>query len=132
MTPLAFASRYLGQRITAVSGLGGECVDLANQWIAECCGLPHVFRNAVDWAQPSILDMRWTVNTPLNAPLPGSLMVWEAVPVLGIGPFGHIALVLAADNMTLLSFDQNWAGERVGALVIHSYAGVLGWQTACL
>lgn len=128
MTPLAFARRYNGTRITSSGGVGGECVDLANQWLAECCGLAHVFRNAVEWAQLGLAGMRWTINTPLNAPLPGSLAVWAPTPSLGIGPNGHIALVLIADNMTLLTLDQNWPVGSAVEMRLHPYAGVVGWQ----
>ncbi len=124
-----FVERYIGTRVTASGGLGGECVDLANQWIAECCGLAHVFRNAITWAGPGLPHMKWTGNRPDNAPLPGSLVVWEETPSLGIGVFGHIALVVAADEMAIVSFDQNWSEGEVCALNVHSYAGVLGWQS---
>lgn len=126
ITPIGFAQTYLGQTITARGGIGGECVDLADQWISEAYGLAHVYRNAVDWATPRITGLAWTANTPTNAPLWGNLVVWGESAAAGTGPDGHIALVLAADTMHLLTADQNWAG-RVVTLNIHPYTGVLGW-----
>ncbi len=124
-----FVQRYIGARLTAVGGDGGQCVDLANQWIAECCGLSHVYRNAIEWAGPGLERMRWTGNRPNNAPLPGALVVWQETPHLGIGVFGHIALVVGADEFALVTCDQNWSEGEICALNVHSYAGVLGWQT---
>lgn len=129
MAPLTFAHEWLGKRITASGGDGGLCVDLANQWIAECCGLMHVFANAVDWAARPLPGLRWTPNMPLNAPLPGALVVWGEDAGGGTGPFGHIAMVLAADNLHLLTLDQHWLQGEIVAVNLHSYAGVLGWQT---
>jgi hypothetical protein len=126
MTPLAFAHKYLGQTITARGGLGGECVDLADQWIAEAYGLAHVYKNAIDWASPSIPGLAWTGNQPLNAPRWGALVVFGPSTTIGTGADGHIALVLAADTMTILTADQNWGGRLV-TLNLHPYTAVLGW-----
>jgi hypothetical protein len=132
MSPLAFALRYVGQRVTALGGDGGQCVDLANLWIANCCRLSHVYRNAIDWAGPGLERMRWVANSPYNAPMAGAVVVWQATPELGIGVFGHIALVLVADENVLVTLDQNWVQGEICALNLHSYTGVLGWQVPSL
>jgi hypothetical protein len=124
--PLDFAARYLGQRVTSPGGLGGECVDLANLWVAQSWGLPHQFRNAVDWASDPLLAHPWQANTPTNAPMPGSLVVWGKNSQVGTGVNGHIAIALDADANHLVTLDQNW-GAQVVTLQMHSYEGVLGW-----
>jgi len=40
---------------------------------------------------------------------------------------GHIALVLTADNLHILSADQNWPVGAPVSLVLHGYSGCLGW-----
>lgn len=126
MDAIDFAAKYLGQTITSVGGVGGECVDLANQWAAEKWHIPHQFRNAVDWATDVIPGHPWQANTPLNAPMPGSLVVWGQNKDIFTGANGHIALVLTANVARLITLDQNWGG-RFCTLRIHPYTGVLGW-----
>lgn len=128
MTPLSFTWAHVGQHITSVGGIGGECVDLANEWLAEAYGLPHIYRNAIDWRGVAIAGHTWVENTPTNYPSIGSIVVWGPNARWGIGPFGHIALCLSADAAHLVSFDQNWPTGAAASLHLHDYEGVLGWH----
>jgi hypothetical protein len=127
MTPLTFASRHLGQIVQSRGGLGGECVDLVNLWLQEARGLPGVQANAVDWRNVTLPGYIWVPNTAYDFPPEGAIAVWGRDATAGTGPFGHIALALAADNLHLLSFDQNWPTGDACRFVLHVYAGVLGW-----
>jgi len=124
--PLAFAQRHLGQRVTAPGGLGGQCVDLINVWLIEGRGQQPIHANAVDWVGVPLARHKWTPNGPVNHPPRSAIVVWGPAPEVGIGVFGHIALCLTSDPMTLLTLDSNWGAEIV-TLQIHSYHGVLGW-----
>lgn len=128
MTVLDFVSRYLGQYVTAPGGAGNQCVDLANEYLIEALGRAKVWANAVDWQRAQIKGMKWVNNLPNNAPKQGSLVVWGPYAPLAIGPFGHIALVLAADRMHLVTADQNYPDGSPVNLQLHTYDGVLGWQ----
>ena len=108
MTPLDFAWRHIGDVVTAPGGLGGECVDLANLWLMEGYGLGHVWANAVQWQYAKIRHFTWEPNTPMNMPIPGSLVVWQQQADWHIGPNGHIAMALSASRLYLVTFDQNW------------------------
>jgi hypothetical protein len=127
LTPLAFAQRYLGATVGSVGGIGGECVDLANEWLAEAYCMAHVYRNAVDWGNRNLPGYNWVMNAPANAPSAGDLVVWGPDASVGTGVNGHIALALLGDSMHLLTLDQNWSGRFV-TLELHTYRGVLGWQ----
>lgn len=127
MTPLYFASEWLGRVAKSPGGLGGECVDLANVYIMERFGFPEVFRNAVDWAQLRLSGFSWTPNNPTNMPAPGSIVVWGKDDSLKIGVNGHIAVVLASDLFHMATLDQNWRVASV-TLELHSYQAVLGWH----
>lgn len=127
LTPLAFAQRHLGQRVTAPGGLGGQCVDLVNVWLVESRGLAPVHRNAVDWASRRLTGLTWVANTPANVPPRGAIVVWGPAASIGVGAFGHIALNLTADAMNLATLDQNWGVELV-TIELHRYIGVLGWH----
>jgi hypothetical protein len=128
MTPLDFAWKHLGDVVVAPGGLGGECVDLANLWLLEAYGLPHVYANAVDWRDARIRGFTWIGNTPNNQPIPGSLVVWERSADWSIGPNGHIALCLSASRLYLCTLDQNWPDHAPTRLHLHDYSGVVGWQ----
>jgi CHAP domain-containing protein len=126
MSPLAFAQRYLGQRVSAPGGLGGQCVDLVNVWLIEGRLQQPIHANAVDWAGVPLARHTWVPNGKVNFPTGTAIVVWGPAPEVGIGIYGHIALCLAADAMHLLTLDQNWGGEVV-SMELHSYRGVLGW-----
>lgn len=126
MSPLAFAMRNLGHAVQAPGGIGGECVDLANLYLL-ALGYPHVYRNAADWSGIVLPGFKWQANSPTNYPGSGDVVVWHSDGPAGIGVNGHIAIVLAADAMQLLTLDQNWSVRSV-TLQLHSYAGVAGWH----
>ena len=124
---VSFVYGVLGKRLTAPGGLGGQCVDAANAWLVHV-GIPEVFQNAADWATVAYPHLKWEANGPVNFPAPGSLVVWRAYGGHGIGPYGHIAVCVAADAHALVTLDQNWPEGSPCALVAHDYIGVAGWQ----
>lgn len=130
MSPLVFAAKYIGQVVTAPGGDGGQCVDLANIWLAANRGTPPVRLNAVDWATTAIRSWKWIANTPQNSPARGSLVVWGQNAAVGTGQYGHIAIALTADSAELVTLDQDWPFGSPVALTLHSYEGVLGWWQA--
>lgn len=129
MSFLDWVRRWYGERIDYPGGVGGQCVDAANAYLAAVWKASPVRANAVDWPNAVIPGFARTFNTPTNAPPAGSIVWWEPdVLQLGIGPMGHLAIVLAASQRTMLTVDQNWAGQQVLMAVPHSYIGVRGWH----
>lgn len=128
MNVVAWARGQVGQLLTAPGGAGGQCVDLANVYLL-ARGAAPVRRDAADWAvRPIGPRWQWVPNGPANAPGVGDIVVWKAeVPSEGIGPYGHIAVCMAADSMALLTLDQDWPEGSPVALVWHGYRGVVGW-----
>jgi hypothetical protein len=129
VSPLSFAHTVIGRWVQAPGGIGGECVDLANLYLAACRGLGPVRRNAVDWATLTLPNMAWVANTPTNFPSVGSIVVWNEYTAEVIGLYGHIAVCMAADQFHMVTLDQNWPVGADVALVLHDYGGVLGWHT---
>jgi len=121
-------SIYPGRRVTASGGIGGQCVDWANVYVM-ARGARPVRRDAAQWAWPGALaGWSWVENGPDNHPALGDVVVWRPnVPQLSIGPYGHVAVVVAADRMILLTMDQDWPVGSPVALTWHNYAGVAGW-----
>ncbi len=127
MRLLTFVATHRGDRVTAPGGIGGQCVDLANLYLADVLVKSPIRANAVDWQRAHIAGMTWTPNGPVNGPGAGAIVVWNATPAHGIGQFGHIAVALLADSMDLLTFDQDWPVGAPCSIVGHDYRGVAGW-----
>jgi|SRR5579871_4584289 len=127
MRLLAFVQLNLGIYVTAPGGDGGQCVDLANLFLIDVHGAPEIHANAIDWRQHTIGGMKWVANGPTNSPPAGAIVVWGPYAPWGIGPYGHIAVALIADGLSLITFDQNWPDGAPCQLTLHDYGGVLGW-----
>jgi hypothetical protein len=63
-------------------------------------------------------------NTPTGVPLKGDIIFWGT----GIGPYGHVAIMIQGDANSFRSFDQNFPTGSVCHAQNHpNYTGVLGW-----
>jgi len=124
-----FAYKYVGSTVTARGGLGGECVDLVNQYLVDVLQKPEVHANAADWPKRFRPGLKWVLNNPTNFPMPGAVVVWGQNAIAGTGPNGHIAVVVRAGPMALITLDQNWPEGAQTMLRVHGYQGVLGWFT---
>jgi len=124
----SFVDRYNLTVVTAPGGLGGTCVDLANTYLLEVMHQPHIWADACQWKNATIKGMGWRDNHPTNYPSIGSLVVWCKNNNVAVGAAGHIALVIAADIMSLITFDQNWPPGSPCRLLVHSYSGIVGWH----
>lgn len=124
---LEFAAARIGRHVASPGGEGGQCVDLVELWaIAE--GRTPIPGNAVDlFTNASAAQWRKVANGPTNFPQPRDIVVWGPSRAVGIGVDGHTAVCLAADSMWLLSLDQNWPEGAPVSVVLHTYAGVVGW-----
>lgn len=127
MRLMQFVRAMLGRHVQAPGGLGGQCVDLVNLYLADVVGAPLVHANAADWRNDAVKGMRWVGNTPDNAPGTGCIVVWTAYAPHGIGSAGHIALALVADPNDFVSLDQNWPDGAGVTFQLHDYGGVAGW-----
>lgn len=123
-----FVSTRIYDYVTVDAGVGRQCVDLVEDYIAAVHGLAHIPGNAIDlYANADHGHWIKVGNLPANFPAPGDVVTWRQTPALGIGPDGHCAVVLLADVNYLVTLDQDWPpGARV-EVVVHSYVGVFGW-----
>jgi hypothetical protein len=123
-----FISDHLGDTVTAPGGIGGQCVDLTNVYLIEERRLTPLRLNARDWAKVTIANAHWVPNAASNFPSAGDIVVWHPYPPFGIGVFGHIAVAVAADDMHLITVDQDWPIGAPCSIVRHTYGGVAGWH----
>lgn len=129
MNMATWVAAVWGRRIAAPGALGGQCVDLADDYVKSLYGLEPVRLNAIDWYRKGVPGFERIVNTPNNYPAPGDLVVWGKSAGAGTGEFGHIAIVLVADASALITIDQNWNNLKMAYPQRHDYTGVLGWLT---
>ena len=119
---LDFVGRWL-----AVPGVGnttvnrGQCVGLVEVWL-DNLGHPHVWGNALSLLDAAGSSYTRILNTPSNYPEPGDVVVWDGV---WGGGYGHCAVVLAANTVAIVVFEQHDPGPPTVAT--HDYSHVLGW-----
>ncbi len=99
-----------------------QCTDLANLYIRDVLGLPIIeWTNAVDF--PTKADKTkydYILNTPLNIPKEGDLIVWKPSP-------GHIAVFIEGNVDNFRSFDENFPTGSPCHIQNHTYVNVIGW-----
>lgn len=104
---------------------GYQCMDLYHQYNFECVGGRDIPAPAAKyvWNKYDTDAYDRISNSPTNFPQKGDIVIWGD----GVGQYGHIAVCISADSMTLQSFDQNWPLGSVCHKQPHNYRGVLGW-----
>ena len=125
---LAFVQKYLGVANTGdTPGNAGQCVGLVEVW-CDINRKPHIAGNAVDLLGNAALgSYTVTKNGPSNFPPAGAIVCWDGS--WGAG-YGHTAVVLAANAMQLVVFEQNDPEGAAPIVATHSYGGVAGWIVA--
>ena len=122
-----FISQYLGKANTGENPVNrGQCVGLIEVWLT-ANGKPHIPGNAVDLlanADPKVYKK--TVNIPTNVPPPGAIVCWNGT---WGGGYGHTAVVVAANVLQLVVFEQNDPFSAPPVVATHSYNGIQGWIT---
>ena len=123
----SFISQYLGKANTGENSVNkGQCVGLIEVWLS-ANGKSHIPGNAVDLlanADPKVYKK--TVNIPTNVPPPGAIVTWNGS---WGGGYGHTAVVVAANVLQLVVFEQNDPDGAPPTVVTHPYSGVQCWIT---
>ena len=82
----------------------GQCVGLVEVWI-DVNKHPHIFGNAADLlVNADRAHYTVTIDGPANFPPMGAIVCWDGT---WGGGYGHTAVVLAANAMQLVVFEQN-------------------------
>jgi len=122
-----FIAQHLGKANTGDTPQNrGQCVGLVEVWL-DANKKPHIPGNAVDLlanADPKVYKK--TMNIPTNFPPPGAIVCWNNS---WGGGYGHTAVVVAANVMGLVVFEQNDPTGSAPVVATHSYSGVQGWLT---
>lgn len=122
-----FIAEHLGKANTGdTPGNKGQCVGLIEVWL-DANGKKHIWGNADQLlanADPKVYKR--TTNIPTNHPPPGAIVCWNGS--WGDGA-GHTAIVVAANVMFLVAFEQNDPTGSPPVVATHNYNGIEGWVT---
>lgn len=120
-----FIGRYLLKGLVGTNPANiGQCTGLAMLWVKEN-NKPLIWANAKDLLdQADLTAYTMYKNQPHNAPPAGALVVWGAS---WGGGYGHVAVVVAANDMHLAVFEQNDPTGSGPTVATHTYDGVIGW-----
>ena len=124
---LTFVQSFLGKAGTGTNAANsGQCVGLVERWVT-LNDHPAIPGNAVDlYANADAGSYAKTPNGPVNYPPKGAIVCWDGT---WGGGYGHCAVVLAANAMQLVVFEQNDPEGAAPLVATHSYGGVSGWLT---
>ena len=132
MTLQQFITKYNGKKVDWDNAYGGQCVDLFRFYVHEVLNLPQpkpVVGAADFWTNYDIdqnlkNNFEKILNTPVNVPKAGDVMIWSKKAG---GGFGHVGVFIEGDVNRFKSFDQNWRALNVSEPTEHNYTNVLGW-----
>jgi len=122
-----FITKYTGKFVEYHSygtGAVNQCVDLCNQYIVECLGLPAIIgTNAQDFPSKAGSNYDYILNTPTGIPSKGDLVIFKSADNVG-----HISIFIEGTATKFTSFDQNYPTGSPCKQVGHYYTNVLGWM----
>ena len=123
MTFNAFIIKWQGKycEVAGSANAKWQCVDAANLYIRDVLLLPIIeWTNAVDFPSKAGDKYEYIVNSPLNIPKEGDLIIWKPTP-------GHIAIFIEGSVDSFKSFDQNFPIGSPCHIQNHNYTNVTGW-----
>jgi len=121
-----FINKYQGKIVTDPwGGYNGQCVSIVKQWISEN-NWPMKSGNAIQWQNNGDDFYKWVKNTVSAVPSPGDIIVFS------VGQYGHIGVVVSANQFTVDVFNQNWPhGNTTDPCVVtrfnYTNPKVVGW-----
>ena len=129
MTIFEFVQKHKGQIMKDPWGTyRGECVSLVKRFIL-ANNWPMKRGNAYEWRNNGDDFYKWIPNTRNAVPVAGDIMVFK------IGTYGHIGVVVSANELTADVFNQNWPkGNKTDPAQITRFnyvsPQVVGWLHA--
>lgn len=120
-----FIKKYTGvKNVGNTNENRGECVGLVAVYVDEL-KLSHIWGNGCD-LYINASDKEWTkiLNTPLNIPQKGDVIVWKKT---SSNPYGHTGIFTSGNVLYFNSFDQNLPTGSTPHIQAHTYLNVLGF-----
>lgn len=131
MTLDEFIKTYEGAKVDYDGRYGAQCVDLFRQYCKDVLQIPHtggVTGAAELYTKYDKLPLEQKYFDKIvyagGTPEPGDVVVFRATRQ---NEFGHVAIVLSADNNGLLVFEQDGFKQDGAKITRSSYKTVLGF-----
>lgn len=130
MTLVEFVNRYHGKKVDFDGAFGAQCVDLFRQYNRDV--LENERTESVEGAKDLVLRYEklskekkcfMLLKNPYGAK-EGDVAVWGATKT---NPYGHVAVVLKADNSRLVVFEQDGFRQDGAKIAERNINNVLGY-----
>ena len=112
-----------GKYLDYDNAYGAQCVDLIKYYYAYFGKASYAKGNGCDYVS-NALPAGWTriKNTADFVPQPGDIAVWGTE----LSKYGHVAIILSANEHSFISMDQNWPSGSACKQVTHTYSKFWG------
>ncbi len=126
-----FLKKYEGKKIDYDGRYGAQCVDLFRQYCKDVLNIPHtggvIGASELYTRYENLpLEQKHFTRIPFTGtpPLAGDVVIFKATPKNG---FGHVAIVLAANDKTMTVFEQDGYAQTGAYITERKYYNVLGF-----
>ena len=131
MTLDEFVKRYNGKKVDFDGRYGCQCVDLFRQYCEDVLKIPHTggVIGASELytkyeAMPLEIKYFEKIEFKGTPPIAGDVVIFKPTKKNG---FGHVAIVLAADNLSMTVFEQDGYAQTGAYIIDRKYYNTLGF-----
>lgn len=130
MNLIEFVNRYHGKKVDFDGHYGAQCVDLFRQYNRDVLGNERT--ESVGGAKDLVLQYEklplekkyfMLLKNPYSAK-EGDVAVWNST---FSNPYGHVAIVLKAENKRLVVFEQDGFRQDGAKITERNTSGILGY-----
>ena len=131
MTLDKFVEKYNGQKVDFDKCYGYQCVDLFRQYCEDVLNVPQPSgvigaREFYTNYEDKPVEVKFFESLPYkgNIPASGDVVIFDRT---NANPYGHIAIVIAADRVCMKILEQNGFTQAGTKIAYRSYDNVLGF-----
>ncbi|MGI5066129.1 CHAP domain-containing protein [Treponema putidum] len=131
MTLDGFVKKYNGKKVDFDGRFGCQCVDLFRQYCEDVLNIPHtggVIGAAELYTKYEAIPLERKyfekIEFKETPPIAGDVVIFKPTKKNG---FGHVAIVLAADNLSMTVFEQDGFAQTGAYITERKYYNALGF-----
>ena len=131
MTLDEFVKKYNGKKVDYDGQYGAQCVDLFRQYCKDVLNIPHTggvigASELYTKYEKMPLEIKYFEKIEFKGtpPIAGDVVIFKPTKKNG---FGHVAIVLAADNLSMTVFEQDGYAQTGAYIIDRKYYNALGF-----
>lgn len=132
MTLDEFVKKYEGKKVDYDGRYGAQCVDLFRQYCKDVLNIPHTggvigASELYTKYEAMPLEVKHFERIPYKAgmlPEAGDVVIFKPTTK---NKFGHVAIVLSADNLSMTVFEQDGFAQTGAYITERKYYNALGF-----